>query len=76
MQIADILNAHTDSLQWIDQNSCEFLFIAFSVCYSVLHVALFSFCVSALLQRRVEEVARQADLRRKEQERNFRLAYD
>ncbi|ELU14274.1 hypothetical protein CAPTEDRAFT_165712 [Capitella teleta] len=31
---------------------------------------------SSLLQRRVEEVARQADLRRKEQERNFRLAYD
>ena len=31
---------------------------------------------AALLHRRVEEVAKLADIRRKEQERNFRLAYD
>ena len=32
--------------------------------------------VSALLQRRLDEVAKLADLQRKQQERNFRLAYD
>ena len=32
--------------------------------------------LAAHLQQRVDEVARQADVRRKEQERNFRLAYD
>lgn len=50
-QISKILNAHMDSLQWIDQNA-------------------------ALLQRRLDEVAKLADLQRKQQERNFRLAYD
>ncbi|CAH1787484.1 unnamed protein product [Owenia fusiformis] len=50
-QIAKILNAHMDSLQWVDQNT-------------------------VLLQRKVEDVAKQAELRRKEQETSFRLAYD
>ncbi|XP_008053992.1 nuclear pore glycoprotein p62 isoform X1 [Carlito syrichta] len=50
-QICKILNAHMDSLQWIDQNS-------------------------ALLQRKVEEVARVCEGRRKEQERSFRITFD
>ncbi len=43
-------------------------------------MSILYFCIlylsTALLQRRVEEVAKLADIRRKEQERNFRLAYD
>ncbi|KAM4825070.1 nuclear pore glycoprotein p62 isoform 1-T3 [Thomomys bottae] len=50
-QICKILNAHMDSLQWIDQNS-------------------------ALLQRKVDEVARVCEGRRKEQERSFRITFD
>ncbi|XP_057569114.1 nuclear pore glycoprotein p62 [Hippopotamus amphibius kiboko] len=50
-QICKILNAHMDSLQWIDQNS-------------------------ALLQRKVEEVTRVCEGRRKEQERGFRITFD
>ncbi|XP_042556175.1 nuclear pore glycoprotein p62 [Dipodomys spectabilis] len=50
-QICKILNAHMDSLQWVDQNS-------------------------ALLQRKVEEVARVCEGRRKEQERSLRIAFD
>lgn len=50
-QIAKILNAHMNSLQWIDQNS-------------------------GILQRKVDEIARLSETRRKEQERNFRLAFD
>nr|XP_033801479.1 nucleoporin-62 C-terminal-like protein [Geotrypetes seraphini]XP_033801480.1 nucleoporin-62 C-terminal-like protein [Geotrypetes seraphini]XP_033801481.1 nucleoporin-62 C-terminal-like protein [Geotrypetes seraphini]XP_033801482.1 nucleoporin-62 C-terminal-like protein [Geotrypetes seraphini] len=50
-QICKILNAHMDSLQWIDQNS-------------------------ALLQRKVEEVTKVCESRRKEQERSFRIAFD
>lgn len=50
-QICKILNAHMDSLQWIDQNS-------------------------ALLQRKVEEVTKVCDNRRKDQERSFRIAFD
>ncbi|XP_062997842.1 nucleoporin-62 C-terminal-like protein isoform X2 [Elgaria multicarinata webbii] len=50
-QICKILNAHMDSLQWIDQNS-------------------------ALLQRKVEEVTKVCESRRKEQERNFRITFD
>ncbi|KAM9850489.1 uncharacterized protein ACBR49_005852 [Aulostomus maculatus] len=50
-QICKILNAHMDSLQWIDQNS-------------------------VLLQRRVEEVSKQCDNQRKEQEKTFRLTFD
>ncbi|NXU50892.1 NUP62 protein, partial [Turnix velox] len=50
-QICKILNAHMDSLQWIDQNS-------------------------AVLQRKVEEVTKVCESRRKEQERNFRFAFD
>lgn len=50
-QICKILNAHMDSLQWVDQNS-------------------------ALLQRRVEEVSRLCEGRRKEQERGLRIAFD
>ncbi|XP_058385900.1 nuclear pore glycoprotein p62 [Diceros bicornis minor] len=50
-QICKILNAHMDSLQWIDQNS-------------------------ALLQRKVEEVTRVCEGRRKEQERSFRITFD
>ncbi|XP_004457801.2 nuclear pore glycoprotein p62 [Dasypus novemcinctus] len=50
-QICKILNAHMDSLQWVDQNS-------------------------ALLQRKVEEVTRVCEGRRKEQERGFRIAFD
>uniref|UniRef100_A0A663FEW9 Nuclear pore glycoprotein p62 n=1 Tax=Aquila chrysaetos chrysaetos TaxID=223781 RepID=A0A663FEW9_AQUCH len=45
-QICKILNAHMDSLQWIDQNS-------------------------AVLQRKVEEVTKVCESRRKEQERSF-----
>ncbi|KAM6381702.1 nuclear pore glycoprotein p62-like [Pluvialis apricaria] len=50
-QICKILNAHMDSLQWIDQNS-------------------------AVLQRKVEEVTKVCESRRKEQERSFRIAFD
>ncbi|XP_035181561.1 nucleoporin-62 C-terminal-like protein isoform X2 [Oxyura jamaicensis] len=50
-QICKILNAHMDSLQWIDQNS-------------------------ALLQRKVEEVTKVCESRRKEQERNFGITFD
>ncbi|KAM7435854.1 Nuclear pore glycoprotein p62 [Porites harrisoni] len=50
-QIAKILNAHMNSLQWIEQNS-------------------------GFLQRKVDEIARLSETRRKEQERNFRLAFD
>ncbi|XP_078004052.1 nuclear pore glycoprotein p62 isoform X7 [Phascolarctos cinereus] len=50
-QICKILNAHMDSLQWIDQNS-------------------------ALLQRKVEEVSKVCESRRKEQERNYRIVFD
>ncbi|XP_015761078.1 PREDICTED: nuclear pore glycoprotein p62-like, partial [Acropora digitifera] len=51
LQIAKILNAHMNSLQWIDQNS-------------------------GILQRKVDEISRLSETRRKEQERNFRLAFD
>ncbi|XP_074134280.1 nuclear pore glycoprotein p62 isoform X2 [Sminthopsis crassicaudata] len=50
-QICKILNAHMDSLQWIDQNS-------------------------ALLQRKVEEVSKICESRRKEQERSYRIVFD
>uniref|UniRef100_A0A8B9G1J8 Nuclear pore glycoprotein p62 n=1 Tax=Amazona collaria TaxID=241587 RepID=A0A8B9G1J8_9PSIT len=50
-QICKILNAHMDSLQWIDQNS-------------------------AVLQRKVEEVTKICENRRKEQERSFRITFD
>ncbi|KAJ8405740.1 hypothetical protein AAFF_G00311770 [Aldrovandia affinis] len=50
-QICKILNAHMDSLQWIDQNS-------------------------VLLQRRVEEVSKLCDSRRKEQEKSFRITFE
>ncbi|KAM3827332.1 nucleoporin-62 C-terminal-like protein isoform 1-T1 [Vipera latastei] len=50
-QICKILNAHMDSLQWIDQNS-------------------------ALLQRKVEEMTKVCESRRKEQERSFRITFD
>ncbi|XP_036380853.1 nucleoporin 62 like [Megalops cyprinoides] len=50
-QICKILNAHMDSLQWIDQNSL-------------------------LLQRRVEEVSKLCDNRRKEQEKSFRITFE
>ncbi|NXI51831.1 NUP62 protein, partial [Chloroceryle aenea] len=50
-QICKILNAHMDSLQWIDQNS-------------------------GVLQRKVEEVTKVCESRRKEQERTFRIAFD
>ncbi|XP_041750904.1 nuclear pore glycoprotein p62 isoform X1 [Coregonus clupeaformis] len=50
-QICKILNAHMDSLQWIDQNS-------------------------VLLQRRVEDVSKLCDNRRKEQEKTFRITFD
>ncbi|KAK2528810.1 nuclear pore glycoprotein p62 [Columba guinea] len=50
-QICKILNAHMDSLQWIDQNS-------------------------AMLQRKVEEVTKVCESRRKEQERSFRITFD
>ncbi|XP_036596379.1 nuclear pore glycoprotein p62 isoform X6 [Trichosurus vulpecula] len=50
-QICKILNAHMDSLQWIDQNS-------------------------ALLQRKVEEVSKVCEGRRKEQERSYRIVFD
>uniref|UniRef100_A0A8C5Q3Q9 Nuclear pore glycoprotein p62 n=1 Tax=Leptobrachium leishanense TaxID=445787 RepID=A0A8C5Q3Q9_9ANUR len=50
-QICKILNAHMDSLQWIDQNS-------------------------ALLQRKVEQVAKECENRRKEQDRGFPITFD
>uniref|UniRef100_A0A4W5LNE2 Nuclear pore glycoprotein p62 n=1 Tax=Hucho hucho TaxID=62062 RepID=A0A4W5LNE2_9TELE len=50
-QICKILNAHMDSLQWIDQNS-------------------------VLLQRRVEDVSKLCDSRRKEQEKTFRITFN
>ncbi|XP_071023902.1 nuclear pore glycoprotein p62-like [Oncorhynchus clarkii lewisi] len=49
-QICKILNAHMDSLQWIDQNS-------------------------VLLQRRVEDVSKLCDNRRKEQEKTLRITF-
>ncbi|KPP73464.1 nuclear pore glycoprotein p62-like [Scleropages formosus] len=50
-QICKILNAHMDSLQWIDQNS-------------------------VLLQRRVEEVSKLCESRRKEQEKSFHINFE
>lgn len=50
-QICKILNAHMDSLQWVDQNS-------------------------ALLQRKVEQVTKECENRRKEQERGFPITFD
>ncbi|XP_044537166.1 nuclear pore glycoprotein p62-like [Gracilinanus agilis] len=50
-QVCKILNAHMDSLQWIDQNS-------------------------ASLQRKVEEVSKVCESRRKEQERSYRMVFD
>ncbi|XP_067833667.1 nucleoporin 62 like isoform X1 [Heptranchias perlo] len=50
-QICKILNAHMDSLQWIDQSS-------------------------VLLQKKVEDVSKQFEGRRKEQERNYRITFD
>ncbi|XP_032886769.1 nuclear pore glycoprotein p62-like [Amblyraja radiata] len=50
-QICKILNAHMDSLQWIDQSS-------------------------VLLQKKVEDVSKQFEVRRKEQERNYRITFD
>ncbi|KAM4661832.1 nucleoporin-62 C-terminal-like protein isoform 1-T2 [Discoglossus pictus] len=50
-QICKILNAHMDSLQWIDQNS-------------------------ALLQRKVEQVTKECESRRKEHERGFPITFD
>uniref|UniRef100_A0A0L8I1I7 Nucleoporin NSP1-like C-terminal domain-containing protein n=3 Tax=Octopus bimaculoides TaxID=37653 RepID=A0A0L8I1I7_OCTBM len=50
-QITKILNAHMDSLRWIDQNA-------------------------GLLNRRVEDISKQMELQRKEQERNYRLVFN
>ncbi|XP_068105806.1 nucleoporin-62 C-terminal-like protein [Hyperolius riggenbachi] len=50
-QICKILNAHMDSLQWVDQNS-------------------------ALLQRKVEQVTKECESRRKEQERGYPITFD
>ncbi|XP_023672152.1 nucleoporin 62 like [Paramormyrops kingsleyae] len=50
-QICKILNAHMDSLQWVDQNS-------------------------VLLQRRVEEVSKLCESRRKEQEKSFHINFE
>ncbi|XP_008993257.2 LOW QUALITY PROTEIN: nuclear pore glycoprotein p62-like [Callithrix jacchus] len=50
-EICKLLNAHMDSLQWINQNS-------------------------ALLQRKVEEVIKVCEARRKEQERSFRNTFN
>ncbi|KAK6192053.1 hypothetical protein SNE40_003599 [Patella caerulea] len=50
-QITKILNAHMDSLLWIDRNS-------------------------AALYRRVEDISKEMDSQRKEQERNYRLVYN
>ncbi|XP_072361056.1 nucleoporin 62 like isoform X2 [Scyliorhinus torazame] len=50
-QICKILNAHMDSLQWIDQSS-------------------------VLLQKKVEDVSKQFEMRRREQERNCRITFD
>lgn len=49
-QITKILNAHMDSLLWVDRQTGS-------------------------LNRRVEEMGKQMENERKEQERNFRLAY-
>ncbi|XP_019326582.1 PREDICTED: nucleoporin-62 C-terminal-like protein isoform X1 [Aptenodytes forsteri] len=56
-QICKILNAHMDSLQWIDQNSV-------------------GKPNPAVLQRKVEEVTKVCESRRKEQERSFRITFD
>ncbi|XP_053554911.1 nucleoporin-62 C-terminal-like protein [Bombina bombina] len=50
-QICKILNAHMDSLQWIDQNS-------------------------ALLQRKVEQVSKECESRRKEHDRGFPITFE
>uniref|UniRef100_T1JM60 Nucleoporin NSP1-like C-terminal domain-containing protein n=1 Tax=Strigamia maritima TaxID=126957 RepID=T1JM60_STRMM len=50
-QVGKILNAHMDSLQWIEQNT-------------------------NLVQRKLEEVSQLYEVRRKDQERRFRLAYE
>ncbi|XP_053329752.1 nuclear pore glycoprotein p62-like isoform X2 [Spea bombifrons] len=50
-QICKILNAHMDSLQWIDQNT-------------------------ALLQRKVEQVTKECESRKKEQDRGFSITFD
>ncbi|XP_041365873.1 nuclear pore glycoprotein p62-like isoform X2 [Gigantopelta aegis] len=50
-QITKILNAHMDSLLWIDRNTVA-------------------------LNRKMEEIGKQMDSQRSEQERNFRMAYN
>ncbi|XP_072182126.1 uncharacterized protein [Diadema setosum] len=50
-QVAKILNAHMNSLQWIDQNA-------------------------ALVQRKVDEVSRQYEVVKRDQERNVHLAFE
>ncbi|CAI8038036.1 Nuclear pore glycoprotein p62 [Geodia barretti] len=51
VKVVKILNAHADSLNWIDRNT-------------------------ALLKQKVDEVGKQTEQRRREQERSFRLAFD
>ncbi|XP_070554864.1 nuclear pore glycoprotein p62-like isoform X2 [Ptychodera flava] len=50
-QISKILNAHMDSLLWVDQST-------------------------AMLQRKVDEITKQNDVIRKQQERSFHLAFE
>ncbi|XP_030837181.1 nuclear pore glycoprotein p62 isoform X2 [Strongylocentrotus purpuratus] len=50
-QVAKILNAHMNSLQWIDQNT-------------------------GLVQRKVDEVTRQYEMIKRDQERNVHLAFE
>ncbi|XP_041466598.1 nuclear pore glycoprotein p62-like isoform X1 [Lytechinus variegatus] len=50
-QVAKILNAHMNSLQWIDQNT-------------------------GLVQRKVDEVTRQYEIIKRDQERNVHLAFE
>eukprot|EP00057_Strongylocentrotus_purpuratus_P024702 XP_011679176.1 PREDICTED: nuclear pore glycoprotein p62-like [Strongylocentrotus purpuratus] len=50
-QVAKILNAHMNSLQWIDQNT-------------------------GLVQRKVDEVTRQYEMIKRDQERKVHLAFE
>ncbi|XP_069667285.1 nuclear pore glycoprotein p62 isoform X1 [Haliaeetus albicilla] len=73
-QICKILNAHMDSLQWIDQNSGKLVRVyVFNV---IILPATTGKPHPAVLQRKVEEVTKVCESRRKEQERSFRITFD
>lgn len=78
-QICKILNAHMDSLQWVEQNSGEYVLKISAVCFesdmSILWATSDYVQYTVLLQRRVEEVSKLCESRSKEHEKSFRLNF-